>query len=400
MSNIVELKTSDFQQKPVLLPFGQYLPTEDGFTKTDDLSFSLLAKAEGDFSSPVCMYQREGDMFVLEECVRIVSKQGDEVVLPPMCVVKTPQGRKFAKDIVLGDQLDSFLCDPETGAGLPEDPDLREGVFEELQRQNFALGFFSGLLVGNGSIARQQTTNPDKPRPTYVMYFCHLPHEEHIRERAELFAGLFGKKARTYQPNAKYEHKVTTFTLPVDYFPQRFLNKEQVDRWVFEKGNLEVIKGYLRGIFECDSCVSCSELRLVQSNLPRLQKIKQMLARFGIFSRIRLQSKAGTYEFYSRDENGEKVIQSSGQKKPSWYLNLVGKSLKDFQNVIGFDLNSKKDLGLQELIKNKVVWTNIDECGEVVEVYHEEHPCLQVVMKTTVGNNLVQTGLNGIKVIL
>lgn len=150
----------------------------------------------------------------------------------------------------------------------------------------FHAGWLVGQIVGNGGY------NPERYR-AYVRFWGE--HKEEMNGYAMECIAIAGLKTRSDFAGGKecrVNDTLTTGCRAMDGLCAGLITPETklLLPAIEEKGS-SFYEGFLRGIFDADGTVACSEekgrsVRLSQSSLQRLEVVQRMLARLGIASTI------------------------------------------------------------------------------------------------------------------
>lgn len=405
--------------KTLNLPVGSYTYNLDGVAKSQDLvALTHLARCSSD---PTIKSTRilglQPDLIAPKPCVKIHTKDGQEIILPQESSVYShhSQKRVLAKDLQEGDELGVFLAE----LTQPESCD-----FEKFQ---YRRGELLGFLCGDGTLRKikykSKKTGIEKVSVQYVLYFCQKnvgieqslsqqlinQAQYHDPEAVKLAAEL-GVSIRTYQQNIRkidgdvfWMSRVSTIFIPKNYFEGTFFDKSEIYDFVLGSKNISIIQGFIAGIFGADSTVNFStkNLRLSQSNLNFLTNIKLMLQRLGIYSHIRLngRNQRDFYEWHEKDlATGEKQLKRSGKRKKSYILQICGSDLKGFVERVGI-FNSQKTTELDTMIKSRKRFSSLPAVSVVQKVEFLDYPCIPVMVAKG-ETDLTLLSLDGIKVFM
>ena len=104
-----------------------------------------------------------------------------------------------------------------------------------------------------------------------------------------------------------------------------------------EKASSEAYRGFLRGFFDADGSVQCSQakgvsVRLAQSDIARLEAVQRMLLRLGIPSRIYRDRRPEGETLLPDGKGGSRMYATQAQHE----LVIAGESLARFDALVGF----------------------------------------------------------------
>lgn len=375
------------------LPIDQVVFTTEGCRPVGELvTDESFSNATGDFVSPSPLITSVGPTTEVD-CVKILTKELAEIVLPLDTLVGTTRGRIKARDLTIDDEILTFISDPLV---LPEP---KKGSWESFWATQ---GRLAGWLIGDGTFrnSTRQNKNGTSVRVSQmVLYFC-TEKDVDIDPTCQELADLLQVKCHSYFQN-KGKSKVSTLGIPKHFFEQQFSCKEELEIYIQKKDN-HFLQQYLRSFFSADGTIgsgpSSNTVRLSQSNLPRLQRVRILLARFGIFSKIYRNGKPGIYTWWEKDEvTGERVAVRQGPKKAPYNLVIDGIHCHTFREVIGFD-HAKKTAELDVLCAKKVNFLNRTQANIVAEIEHIKAPCREIEVELAQGAPAAQIALNGFKV--
>lgn len=142
-------------------------------------------------------------------------------------------------------------------------------------------------------------------------------------------------------------------------------NKLQVPEQVF-RGTEEMQRGFLQALFTADGGVQYGKgtlnVRLASSHLPLLQQTQQVLANFGIVSRIYRNRRVGQFRMMPDGKGGQKEYWTEAQHE----LVISKASAQTFAREIGFMLARKQER-LESVISGYVKGLRADKFTVRVE---------------------------------
>lgn len=412
--------------KRVYLPVAADIFTHDGIERADRLvALTHLAKANHDFTNKTRILGLDPDGIESRECVKIITKDFQEIILPSTALVQLHHGKKItAEALQEGDEISVFLADSDASTTEMDD-------WERFNQMRFSL---AGLLVGDGTLRKcMRTSKKTGVRSIaslqYVLYFCQKNndleaclsqklinqpqfHDPQAVTIARDFLG--GARVRTYQQNPRknpdgtvnhWKSRVTTTFIPNNWFEKKFLEKSEIVEYVKYHQSLAALAGFCSGLFGADSNIPAEKsqakhIRLSQSNIVSLQAVKLMLARLGIFCTIRLNGRGqgDTYQWTEVGLDGQKVVVREGKRKTSYILQICGADLKDFVAKVGIYQTEKQEQ-LDDLIDRRKRFSQLPPVATIVSVEKLESQCIPVTLAKG-ETELTQLGLDGMKVFM
>lgn len=235
-----------------------------------------------------------------------------------------------------------------------------EGSFEE--------GYILGWLFGDGFFASKR---PDQHG------LCFFPDDRCLLDYVK---NLFTN------PPSVYPHGDSAFILHSEQLEElrvKFgLDTRKIINEHIEQASSEFLSGFVSAFFDTDGGVrkDKTHIQLTQSDLPRLQAVQRILLRFGIFSYIRLERKAGQMNIMGRICNTKnKYSLTIGRENVLIFNERIG-----FKNPVKQSTNQKcideilnRGYGKQKLAKEKFDATiiSIESCG-TEEVFDIQVPGL------------------------
>lgn len=330
-------------QKQIYIPKDQYIATKAGIgTLTTSLEPTQVTRPASDMIAPVSI-QRVAIQNRYLPCIEIAMEDFTTLTLTEDTLVSTQRGLLKAKELEVGDQVDNFLSD--TNGDFNEDSlspeDLEWKAFHEFS------GRVLGYLIGHGTIRVAKTkykskktgVEQDRIAGQYVLTFSnsHNPDKEAFFDPnshhpvAVEFGTFFETPVRAYVQNRK--HKLSILAIPRRFFGEIFWTKKEAEEFLMHQP-LYYIRSYLKALFTADAGIQANRIRISQSDLGRLQRIKVLLARFGIYSRITRNGAVQKKE-YEWKADGEVV--RVGPRKEAYFLVLEGVDLIKFRDRIGLE---------------------------------------------------------------
>jgi ribonucleoside-diphosphate reductase alpha chain len=167
--------------------------------------------------------------------------------------------------------------------------------------------------------------------------------------------------------------------------------KVQVPEIVW-RGNEECVKGYLRGLFQCDGTVQRDDknayctIRFASSEPSLLKDVQALLANFGIFCRIAKRRDAGQ-RLMPDGKGGQRLYDCRAD-----YELMIGSGSRDrFMEEIGF-LTDAKNNKYQEWLAQRSTARDEDFCSSIASIQHVGR---EAVFDTTQPdrNNLIFNGI-------
>jgi ribonucleotide reductase alpha subunit len=290
--------------------------------------------------------------------VKVITKEGYEVVVTPDHKFLTPEGWKEAEKLKPGDKIAIARLHPA----------YAEKALVAAMKLDEDVAFALGWLIGNGILNEH-----------YVAWYFG-PGDEAALERVkqavvklggnpEAHLQLRGKEwTLQFNSSTKIYKKVVELvggTLPKQ--PERRL-PEIV--WRLEPRSLAQL---LRGLFTADGTVDTDKaVRLTSASLNLLKDVQTLLTSFGIYSVI--YERPYTRKFNYTTANGEvKTYESKGY----YELIIKGYSRRIFAELIGFESTEKT--GKLSLAKTKIdpAWATVEKIEDtgLVDFYDFTVPC-------------------------
>lgn len=198
-------------------------------------------------------------------------------------------------------------------------------------------GYILGWLMGDGFIwQNKRPGGHEKVREGYEKSGLYFLEPDHCLLN-------YVKRLFKLEPHQQYWHETQKYMLSgpelehlrIEYSLDEYKRiTEQI-----EEASSDFQKGFLSAFFDSDGGLGHTtrslEVKLTQSNLPRLQAVQRMLGRFGINSSISLERKAGRMLVVGRMCN----------TKDKYCLVIRKQNIVVFKNIIGFRHKEKnKDL--------------------------------------------------------
>jgi ribonucleoside-diphosphate reductase alpha chain len=203
----------------------------------------------------------------------------------------------------------------------------------------FHEGYLLGLLVGNGTLARDKAVLSIWRRRSAVnetvgagedgVMAQALRAATALTDRSEVqgWSEIAGRNEFRLKSGALRDlaDRVGIETDSVSITP------------AMERASSDFCRGFLRGIFDAEGFVQCSQqsgftVRLVQSDRARLQAVQRMLLRLGIAAKLRVQ-RAPSAPRCPRD--GLEAL-SPDPARPRHELIIAAENLVQFQDLVGF----------------------------------------------------------------
>ena len=211
-----------------------------------------------------------------------------------------------------------------------------------------ALAHYLGWLVGDGSFS---------PRGAVTIYGSATEVEELLpwhRNALERWTGFRPKPS--VQPNGTVQLRAMKRDF-VDYLLALGVAQTKSAAKVVPGSMLvapqPALLPFLRGLFDADGCV-VSDVRkgshyvgLGSKSLELLRTVQSLLISLDIGSRIYRTSRGGRTSFTHTRKDGQRVSYRS--PGPSYDLRITGRSIRQFEHSIGFELSYKRHR-LRELV--------------------------------------------------
>jgi ribonucleoside-diphosphate reductase alpha chain len=205
---------------------------------------------------------------------------------------------------------------------------------------SFEEGWLLGMLVGDGSLARDSKGNGtallrfwESSTPALLEHAVGLIHNHASRGRTV-----------TGSHHRQLKHPVVT-SVGVARLAARFGVVRQHKRIgdAIEQGSYDFTRGFLRGLFDADGSVQGEQLkgvsvRLSQSDLPGLEAVQRMLLRLGIASVI-----------YERRKAQVRLMPDSAREpapyacRDQYELVIASDNLQVFAQLVGFEHPEKAE---------------------------------------------------------
>jgi ribonucleoside-diphosphate reductase alpha chain len=218
------------------------------------------------------------------------------------------------------------------------------------------LAHYLGWLVGDGSISGNVVT---------TVYGSKEDQREILPRHLELLTRINGERAPkpSVQENGTVQLRLSR--RPVARFVEALGVKaakaaEKEVPWAIFEAPEEVVRAFLRGLFDADGCVVDTPnnryVGLGSKSSDLLRGIQQLLTTLGIFSRIYdVTGTSANRSFYYTMKDGREVeYRSDG---PLFDLRIFGEGLVTFLGLVGFSL-SCKELKLASSIQDRRVRSN------------------------------------------
>jgi ribonucleoside-diphosphate reductase alpha chain len=202
------------------------------------------------------------------------------------------------------------------------------------------LAHYVGWLVGDGCVSGDVATTvygSDDDR-----------HEVLPRHQALLIDINGGREPKpSVQANGTLQLRqtrkaVTRFLGALGIEPKKA--PEKTVPWSINEAPPDMVSAFLRGLFDADGCVYNGKTNryvgLTSSSRELLQGCQRLLSTFGIFSRIYATRRASEDGFTHLRKDGTFALYESSDL---FDLRISGRSLRTFQEQVGFSLSGKRD---------------------------------------------------------
>lgn len=212
-------------------------------------------------------------------------------------------------------------------------------------------GFLLGLLVGDGTLKedsamlsvwpQQAVANGDALSTNTLMAEA-LRCAETLPHRAD-FAGWSEVQGR-----GEFRLKSAALRDLATQFGMQPSSKAIPP--ALEKTSSEFYRGFLRGLFDADGLVQGTQakgvsVRLVQSDLSRLEAVQRMLLRLGVVSSLYTERRAAGHSLLPNGKGEQQLYPTQAQHE----LVITGDNLAEFAEQVGF-ADSAKAEQLQRLL--------------------------------------------------
>lgn len=204
-------------------------------------------------------------------------------------------------------------------------------------------GYLIGLMQGDGWL---------NSRPTVAAYTEDNGYQGILQEANRCKTVL---STRNRPGLLKKRRDRDIYEMPIGYWARRYYpnHKKEVSDHI-EKESSEFYKGFLRGLFDADGCVTISTtkndraIRLTQANYNTMLVVQRMLLRLGIVSNLNLKRQRSPL---SHSINGKRCKQNA-----CWELNIRKSNIREFATRIGFS-HTRKAFKLKQILEQSTVVT-------------------------------------------
>jgi ribonucleoside-diphosphate reductase alpha chain len=287
-----------------------------------------LGEAEGGVTVrpavPAFMTSSSADVY------QVVTKDGYEIKATEWHDFYTTRGKIKLKDLKPGDELL-----------------IQSGKGQFGGSGSSELGHLLGLLTGNGHF-----TNRGKGENAAVVNLWGEDRdyaEEVVTYINSLIAG-FAERPRRYRVSAVAVPERNLVMIrsvilarALEYYGFSAKNETHVPEIVW-RGNEDCVRGYLRGLFQCDGTVQRDDknayctIRLASSQVSLLKDVQMLLANFGIFCRVAKRREAGQ-RLMPDGKGGQRLYNCQAD-----YELIIGSASRDrFMEEIGFMTDAKNN---------------------------------------------------------
>ena len=216
-----------------------------------------------------------------------------------------------------------------------------------------AEGYLLGLLVGDGTLkadkavlsvwpARQAVNGADAPAGGWSVMRAAEAAARALPHRAD-FGGF-------HEVPGRGEWRLSLAALRDLAFELGMRPGDKAITPAMERGSSAFHEGFLRGLFDADGSVQCTQakgvsVRLAQSDLARLEAVQRMLLRLGIPSTIYRDRRAAGTSLLPDGRGGRRRYPTRAQHE----LVISGEALATFRERVGF-ADSDKQARLDALL--------------------------------------------------